>query len=74
MNLEEVGVHVEMKKKFDNYPTVPEAAYSETESGHRDSVIRGFKKRVSMWQVDHQPSLMAEEGEVFVIVEELEAL
>ena len=31
MNLEEIEVHVEMKKKFNNYPTVPEAAYSEAE-------------------------------------------
>jgi len=73
MNLEEIEVHVGMKKIYNNYPTVPNAAFEEETpktKGHRDSVIRGFKKRVAMWQTDHQTSLMAEAELAEPILEE----
>ena len=72
MNLEEIKGHVEIKLKFNNYPTVPSAAYAEENSGHKDSVIRGFKKRVAMWLNDHKPALVADED--FDSTEELETV
>jgi len=60
MNAEEIEVHVEMKKTFESYPTLPKAVYVEEKSGLKESVIRGFRKRLANWQVDHQPSLIVE--------------
>jgi hypothetical protein len=57
MKKEEILEHLQLKRKFDNYPKLPRFISTRKsknsfkgDKGYKDSVLRGFYKRLKNWE------------------------